>query len=349
MARSEEKTDWAGNKYIQHYDDSSDKCGWSEERTGWSGDHYTQHYDQSGSKTGHSESRTDWSGSAYTQHHDQAGDNTGWSGSETSWTGDHYTQHHDQSGANAGWSEKKTSWVGERYTRHHDTKQFSESPSGTGAYDSSSTNGDRSLSATYSDSADYSYSEYSSSDGQSGGFFSGLTGLVIVVAAIWAFSATSPKTSVPVESAPAAPDVSQTNPIPDQQSLQLTPPPVSDFHSDENHSDITDSSEEPAVLSDEKPDVTVATPIGAHECREKYESFRARFGNRIGDVKLRYTIGVDGSVANPEVIESSGNYALDRLASSCLRSWSYSPAQQDGVAVESFSETVIKFRNSDAR
>jgi len=121
--RSEEKTDWLGNKYTQHYDADGNKCGWSEEKVDiWSGgDKYTQHHDEGNNKSGWSEEKEDILGNKYTQNHDEGNNKSGWSEEKTGLLGSEYTQHHDQDDNKHGWSEEKTSLFGNKYTQHYDT------------------------------------------------------------------------------------------------------------------------------------------------------------------------------------------------------------------------------------
>lgn len=119
--RSEEKTDWLGDKYVQHYDEHGDEIGRSEEKTDWLGDKYVQHYDEKGDEIGRSEDKTDWLGDEYTQHFDESDNKSGISEERTDWLGDQYTQHFDQSGNEAGHSEEKTDWLGDEYIQHYDT------------------------------------------------------------------------------------------------------------------------------------------------------------------------------------------------------------------------------------
>jgi hypothetical protein len=99
----------------------SDKSGYSEERTDWLGNKYTQHYDKDGNKAGYSDERTDWLGNKYTQHHDKEGSKAGYSDERTDWLGNEYTQHHDKEGSKAGYSDERTDWLGNKYTQHYDT------------------------------------------------------------------------------------------------------------------------------------------------------------------------------------------------------------------------------------
>lgn len=115
MARSEIKTDWLGNKYIQHYDDNGNEIGRSEEKTDWAGDNYIQHYDNNGTETGRSEYKTDWLGNQYTQHYDINRSKTGYSEEKEDWLGNEYTQHYDNEENDIGRTENKKDWLGNKY------------------------------------------------------------------------------------------------------------------------------------------------------------------------------------------------------------------------------------------
>lgn len=115
MARSEIKSDWLGNKYIQHYDDNGNEIGRSEEKTDWAGDKYIQHYDNNGTETGRSEYKTDWLGNQYTQHYDINRSKTGYSEDKKDWLGNEYTQHYDNEENEIGRTENKKDWLGNKY------------------------------------------------------------------------------------------------------------------------------------------------------------------------------------------------------------------------------------------
>jgi hypothetical protein len=117
--RSEERTDWFGDKYTQHYDKDGNKVGRSEERSDWFGDKYTQHYNKDGNKVGRSEERNDMLGDDYVQHYDEDGDKAGRSSDKTDWFGDHFEQHYNQSGEKVGHSDRRTDWFGDAYTQHY--------------------------------------------------------------------------------------------------------------------------------------------------------------------------------------------------------------------------------------
>lgn len=113
--RSEEKTDWLGNKYIQHYDEYGNKSGTSDQQTDWLGNTYTQHYDKNGDKSGTSESKKDWLGNDFTQNYGRNGDKSGTSEEESDWIGNKYTQHYNKRGEKSSYSENKKDWIGNDY------------------------------------------------------------------------------------------------------------------------------------------------------------------------------------------------------------------------------------------
>lgn len=182
--RSEEKTDFFGNKYTQHYDSDGNKSGWSEEKTDFFGDKYTQRYDQDYNKTGWSEEKADFSGDKYTQHHNEDYNKTGWSEEKTDFFGDGYTQHYDQDYNKTGWSEGKTSFFGDKYTQHYGSAGSHVPPSGDGV-DSSPSDGSSSGSphstAYYSAGASHAASSsYSTSSGRGVGAIVGVICLVLL-------------------------------------------------------------------------------------------------------------------------------------------------------------------------
>jgi protein TonB len=63
-----------------------------------------------------------------------------------------------------------------------------------------------------------------------------------------------------------------------------------------------------------------------------------------GVVLLRVRVQQDGSVAEVELVRSSGSALLDEAATRTVRdSWRFIPARLDGVAIESWVEIPIKF------
>jgi len=138
VGRSEKKTDWLGNEYIQHYDDDGNEVGTSKEATSWLGDKYTQHYDAQGEESGTSKEATSWLGDKYTQHHDRDGEESGTSKADRTWLGDDYTQHYDADGNESGTSRRETDWLGNPYV---ETRSDAPTFDSTAAGDPSSAGG----------------------------------------------------------------------------------------------------------------------------------------------------------------------------------------------------------------
>jgi protein TonB len=63
-----------------------------------------------------------------------------------------------------------------------------------------------------------------------------------------------------------------------------------------------------------------------------------------GVVVVRMRIGPDGQVTDVQVVESSGYDRLDAAARAALARWHFTPAIQNGEAVESFQDLPIRFR-----
>lgn len=131
MARSEEKTDWLGNKYVQHYDDNGNEIGHSEEKTDFLGDKYIQHYDDNGNEIGRSEWKQGWLGNNYTQHYDNRGNEAGYSEEKTDWLGNKYTQNYDKKGDEISRTEVREDWLGNKYrkTEEYPSRGSTSTPS----------------------------------------------------------------------------------------------------------------------------------------------------------------------------------------------------------------------------
>ena len=126
--RSEKKTDFWGNEYIQHYDDRGQPIGRSEVKTDFWGNEYVQHYDNKGQTTGRSEQRESFFGGSYTQHYDNKGQATGRSEQRETLFGNTYTQHYDNKGQATGRSEQRETFFGNTYTQHTGSNNYT-SPS----------------------------------------------------------------------------------------------------------------------------------------------------------------------------------------------------------------------------
>ncbi|HEX8353056.1 MAG TPA: SH3 domain-containing protein [Pyrinomonadaceae bacterium] len=118
--RSEEKEDFWGNKYTQHYDGDGNETGWSEQKEDFWGKKYTQTYDEDNKKAGWAEDKEDFWGNRYEQQYNEENDETGWSENKEAFWGNRYEQHYSEDNDKAGWSERKEGFWGNRYTQHYD-------------------------------------------------------------------------------------------------------------------------------------------------------------------------------------------------------------------------------------
>ena len=71
---------------------------------------------------------------------------------------------------------------------------------------------------------------------------------------------------------------------------------------------------------------------GSHSCMREYPAVAQRL-NQQGTTTIRFTVNSDGSVANVQVVNSSGFDSLDQAAIRCASSWRYKPALENGQAV----------------
>ncbi|WP_448873146.1 hypothetical protein [Desulfobulbus propionicus] len=161
--KSEKKTDWLGNKYIQHYDSKGNKSGKSVSKEGFFGNKYTQHYDSKGEKRGKSEKKEGFFGNKYTQKYDSKGEKSGRSEKKKGFFGNKYTQHYDVNGNKTDRSVSKEGFWGNRYVER--TSETPESSSqGKSEYHSISSGG-------YSSGNSGSSGDYYSGRSASASFF----------------------------------------------------------------------------------------------------------------------------------------------------------------------------------
>ncbi|KAB2889575.1 MAG: hypothetical protein F9K32_12250 [Desulfobulbaceae bacterium] len=169
--RSEKKTGWLGNSYIQHYDSEGNKNGRSVRKEGFFGGKYTEHYDSKGNKRGRSEQKETFWGRKYTRKYDADGNESGTSEKKETFFGNRYTKHYDSQGKKTDRSVKKEGFWGNKYV-----ERYSDEPVSSGG--GSSLRGDGRF---YSAS---SYDRRSKSSGK--GFRIILVAAIILV--IWFFS-----------------------------------------------------------------------------------------------------------------------------------------------------------------
>ena len=81
------------------------------------------------------------------------------------------------------------------------------------------------------------------------------------------------------------------------------------------------------------PNTIAPASIGrAHSC-PNYPLLAWVLGEQ-GKVQLEFTIGTDGRVRHPNILESSGFSNLDQAAVACASNFVYIPAKKNGKAVE---------------
>jgi len=66
-----------------------------------------------------------------------------------------------------------------------------------------------------------------------------------------------------------------------------------------------------------------------------------------GDVRVRYTVGIDGRVKDAAVTASNPAGVFDEVALAAVRRWRFKPYEVDGQPVEAITGTVMVFKPSD--
>jgi protein TonB len=95
----------------------------------------------------------------------------------------------------------------------------------------------------------------------------------------------------------------------------------------------------PAIISEIPPRAGQSTQTGPI-----YPAISRRLGEE-GSVRLRLTIGTDGSVIDASVVGSSGFQRLDEAAIRWVRrNWRYEPATRGDMPIEATAETTLTFR-----
>ncbi len=97
------------------------------------------------------------------------------------------------------------------------------------------------------------------------------------------------------------------------------------------------------------PEVAVirTPPIAANSnTAAGYPIMSLRFREQ-GTVKVRFLIKNNGSVSNVEVKSSSGYPRLDNAAVDTVRTWSFTPATEDGKPVDIWYQTELTFKLND--
>jgi protein TonB len=80
-----------------------------------------------------------------------------------------------------------------------------------------------------------------------------------------------------------------------------------------------------------------ATPVYPEEARQQQLE---------GSVRVKVIVGADGLVESAEVLESTGGPILERAAVEAARSYRFTPATRDGVAIRSVVALPFHFKLS---
>jgi periplasmic protein TonB len=94
---------------------------------------------------------------------------------------------------------------------------------------------------------------------------------------------------------------------------------------------------------------SAAMPVFGTHTTPPYPPLASRLGQE-GTVQLRITVAPDGTVADVEVVKSSGYALLDRTAADWVKAhWRYSPAIRAGAPVASTMPAAVNFDLENAR
>jgi protein TonB len=85
-----------------------------------------------------------------------------------------------------------------------------------------------------------------------------------------------------------------------------------------------------------------AEPVVAAKGTLRYPSAAQEEGVE-GTVKLKVLVSETGSVAEVQVVSSSGNRRLDVAAKEWVANWRYRPAVQDGKPRRVYTSAVVEF------
>ena len=115
---SEQRMDFLGDEYTQHYDDKGNRIGTTHMRTDLFGETYLETRDNAGNIVGDSRTYNDMFGNEYLRHRDRSGNFVGTSTSNTDFFGDAFVTHRDSKGNLAGRSASQTDILGNQYVSH---------------------------------------------------------------------------------------------------------------------------------------------------------------------------------------------------------------------------------------
>ena len=118
---SRERTDWLGDRYIEHVDANGQVVTRSRERRDVFGDTYTEHRDAAGNTVGTSRNRTDLFGDDYVEHQDPDNNVQGSSRRRKDFFGNDYVENRDENSRKTGESRASKDMFGDRQVKHRPT------------------------------------------------------------------------------------------------------------------------------------------------------------------------------------------------------------------------------------
>lgn len=123
------------------------------------------------------------------------------------------------------------------------------------------------------------------------------------------------------------------------------PPPEINIQVDAPAPSITVTNKPPPPAPPVHQAVSTPVSIGRpHTCEKYYPEVSIRL-NEVGTTLLSFKVMPDGSVSGASVSKSSGSDRLDAAAIECVqRSWRYTPAKQDGQAVETPWQANVQWK-----
>ncbi len=122
---------------------------------------------------------------------------------------------------------------------------------------------------------------------------------------------------------------------------QIAPPPVIDIQTPPPPAAISTPPRQPATNT--VPVNASASGIASTHTTPPYPPNARRLGEQ-GEVRLKITVTPQGTVGDAQVEQSSGHPDLDQTAMDWVKShWRYKPAMQNGVAIASTTEAIVKF------
>ncbi|HVZ68513.1 MAG TPA: energy transducer TonB [Rhizomicrobium sp.] len=144
------------------------------------------------------------------------------------------------------------------------------------------------------------------------------------------------------------PDVKPPPPPPPDFKVpppDFVPPPEISIQSDAPTNAISQVQKQVATVAPPPPVTQITAPRseGTHDCQSQYPPLSRRLSEQ-GIVTLKFTVMVDGTIAGPKVVKSSGFQRLDDAAVQCVSRWRYHPATQGGKPLAVSLEANVRYQ-----